>query len=52
MLKLWGVHTDHRQNVCELLFNRTQFSKNVVAVHAAQGPEVEQHDPAAQALKV
>src|SRR5215469_10099113 len=42
------MHADHDQGVAVLLLQRPQLVEHVKAVDAAERPEVEQHDLAAQ----
>ena len=46
--ELRRVHADHDQLVGVLLLQRAQLVEDVQAVDAAEGPEVEQHEAAAQ----
>ncbi len=48
VLELRRVHADHDQDVAVLLFERAQLVQHVQAVDAAEGPEIEQDDLAAQ----
>ena len=48
VLELRRVHPDHHQHVGVPLLDRPQLVEHVQAVDAAEGPEVEQYDPAAQ----
>ena len=52
VLELGRVHADGYQDVGVLLFERAQLIQDVQAVDAAEGPEVQQHDLAAQGLEV
>ncbi len=46
--ELRRVHADHDQLLGVLLLDRPQLVEHVQAVDAAEGPEVQQHEPAAQ----
>ena len=48
VFELGRVHADDHQRVGELLLERTQFVQDVQAVHATEGPEVQNDDSAAQ----
>ncbi len=48
VLELRRVHADHHELVGVLLLDLTQLVEHVQAVDAAEGPEVEEHEPAAQ----
>ena len=50
-LELGAVHADDHEHVAVLLLDRTQFVQHVEAVDAAEGPEVQQHDLAAEVLE-
>ena len=43
-VELGGMHADDHQLVLVFLFELGQVRKNVVAVDAAEGPEIEQDD--------
>ena len=47
-VELGRVHADHHELVLVLGFELGQIGKDVVAVDAAESPEIEQHDLAAQ----
>ena len=49
--ELRRVHADHHELVVILFFNFAQFIQNVQAVDAAERPEVQQNDLAAQILQ-
>ena len=49
--ELRAVHPDDGEHVGEPLLERPQLVEHVQAVDAAGGPEVEQHEPAAQPLE-
>ena len=52
VLELGRVHTHGNQDVGVLLFERAQLIEDVQAVDAAESPEVEEHDLAAQGFEV
>jgi hypothetical protein len=45
------VHADRHQHVGELFFQRPQLIQHMQAVDAAERPEIQQHDLAAQVLQ-
>ncbi len=47
--ELRRVHADHHERVPVPLLQLTQLVDDVQAVHAGEGPEVEQNDASAQA---
>ena len=51
MLKLRRVHAHGDQHIVETLLQRTQFVQHMEAVDAAEGPEIENDDFAAQILE-
>jgi hypothetical protein len=40
--KLGRVNTHHCEYISELCFYGSEFGKNMMAVHAAKGPEIEE----------
>jgi hypothetical protein len=52
VLELGRVHADGHQDVGVLLLEGAELIQHVQAVDAAEGPEVQQHDLAAQGLEV
>ena len=52
VLELGGMHADGNQDVRVLFFQRAEFVQHVEAVDAAEGPEVQKHDLAAQGFQV
>jgi len=46
--ELRGVHPEHGERVAVALLEHRQLVEHPQPVHAARGPEVDQHDPAAQ----
>ena len=42
------MHADHHETVAEALLERAQLLDDAQAVDAAEGPEIEHHDPPAQ----
>jgi hypothetical protein len=42
------VHADRHEAITETLLERAQLFDHAKAVDAAEGPEVEQHDPSAK----
>ncbi|MNI54223.1 hypothetical protein D3C73_1091100 [compost metagenome] len=52
VFELGRMHADRHQHVRVLFLKGAQLVQHVQAVDAAEGPEVEQHDLAAQGLEV
>ena len=51
VLELRRVHADDRQNITEPSFDRPELGQHVMAVDAAQRPEVQQHDATAKVIE-